>query len=75
VIGRQASCDFFVDDPTVSKHHADLRRAGDDWLLVDAGSRNGTRVNGWRVREVALRDGDVIRLGDAELVFSEPAAS
>jgi hypothetical protein len=71
VIGREASCDLFLDDPTVSKHHADLRRTDEGWLLTDVGSRNGTRVNGWRIEDVVLRDGDVVRMGNVSVLFQE----
>jgi hypothetical protein len=71
VIGREATCDLFLDDPTVSKHHADLRRTDEGWLLTDVGSRNGTRVNGWRIEDVVLRDGDVVRMGNVSVLFQE----
>lgn len=71
VIGREATCDLFLDDPTVSKHHADLRRTDDGWLLTDVGSRNGTRVNGWRIQDAVLRDGDVVRMGNVSVLFQE----
>jgi hypothetical protein len=58
-IGRSGDCDLALPDLTVSWYHAELRRAGDDWLLVDLGSTNGTRANGWRVG-----DGFTVRAGD-----------
>jgi hypothetical protein len=58
-IGRSADCDLALPDMTVSWRHAELRRAGEDWLLVDLGSTNGTRANGWRVG-----DGFTVRAGD-----------
>src|SRR5437763_1170840 len=58
-IGRASDCDLALPDMTVSWRHAELRRAGDNWLLVDLGSTNGTRANGWRVG-----DGFTIRAGD-----------
>ena len=71
VIGREATCDLWLDDPTVSKHHADLRRTDEGWLLTDVGSRNGTRVNGWRIEDAVLRDGDVVRMGNVSVLFQE----
>lgn len=51
---------------TVSRHHAELRREGERWLLRDVGSRNGTRVNGMRVLEpMEVHPGDRVALGDA----------
>ena len=70
LLGRAARADFRIGDPTVSATHAMLRRsAGGEWTISDLGSRNGTRVNGWRVHETALRPGDLISLGLAEFTF------
>jgi hypothetical protein len=63
-IGRSSECDCVVVEPSVSRRHAELRRAGGQWLLRDLGSRNGTRVNGMRVtEEVEVRPGDQVSLG------------
>jgi FHA domain/Domain of unknown function (DUF1707) len=65
-IGRAKDCDCVLPQPTVSRHHAELRRDGGRWLLRDLGSRNGTRVNGMRVLEpTEVHPGDRIALGDA----------
>ncbi len=65
-IGRSPGCDLPLGDPTVSWVHAELRRTDDGWLLVDLGSRNGTRVNGWRVDSgFTVRAGDCVRFGGA----------
>lgn len=66
--------DLVLPDMTVSRNHAGLRRGADDWLLTDAGSTNGTRVNGWRVTEpVPLRAGDEVRFGAITLVVTDHA--
>lgn len=57
-----------LDDPGVSRRHAVLRRAGDDWELVDQGSTNGTRVNAAAVpvtagQAVTVGDGDRVHVG------------
>ena len=62
-IGRADDCDFIVDEPTVSRHHAVLRRTHEGWAVCDASSTNGTRVNGWRVEEAALHAGDELTIG------------
>ena len=65
-IGRSPDCDLPLGDPTVSWVHAELRRTADGWVLVDLGSRNGTRVNGWRVGSgFTVRAGDCVRFGGA----------
>jgi hypothetical protein len=73
-IGRDAACDLVLYDMTVSRRHAGLRREADAWLLSDAGSTNGTRLNGWRVTEpVPLRAGDRVTFGSMTLVVTEHA--
>jgi hypothetical protein len=73
-IGRDAACDLVLSDMTVSRSHAGLRRVADGWLLTDAGSTNGTRLNGWRVTEpVPLRAGDEIMFGALTMVVTERA--
>lgn len=69
-IGREASSDIVVNDPIVSRHHADLVRDGQNWSIIDAGSANGTSVNGSGVRQTALQPGDCIEIGDTELVVT-----
>jgi pSer/pThr/pTyr-binding forkhead associated (FHA) protein len=69
-IGRSADRDFVIDDRTVSRHHATIRREGAYWVLVDLGSKNGTRVNGARVEGRALiKPGDEIGFGAASVRF------
>jgi hypothetical protein len=65
-IGRAPDCDCVIHDPTVSRHHAELRRRAGEWLLVDLGSTNGTRVNGWRLTgSVPVRPSDQVAFGSA----------
>jgi FHA domain-containing protein/uncharacterized protein DUF1707 len=63
-IGRATHSDLVLPDLTVSWQHAELRRSGDAWLLVDLGSTNGTRANGWRVGPgLEVRPGDCVTFG------------
>jgi hypothetical protein len=63
-IGRSPDCDLPLGDITVSWHHAELRRDGPGWVLVDRGSTNGTWVNGWRADSgFAIRAGDRVSFG------------
>jgi hypothetical protein len=71
VIGRLPECAVPLSDPQSSRHHAELRRAADGVTLVDLGSTNGTYVNGVRVHDQELRDGDTIRVGNTTLLFEE----
>jgi len=74
-IGRAAECEIALDDPQVSRQHARLQSRNGVLLLADVGSTNGTRVNGQRIREVALGVGDRIEVGGTELlVAAEPRA-
>ena len=69
VLGRSSGCDVVVDDPNVSRRHAEIRRVGEGYSLVDLGSTNGTEVNGQRVGETSLMNGDVIGVGTTRLTF------
>jgi hypothetical protein len=72
-IGRAASSDLALTDMTVSWRHAELRRAGDDWVLADLGSTNGTRANGWRVGSGTLvRAGDRVTFGQIGFRLCDP---
>jgi pSer/pThr/pTyr-binding forkhead associated (FHA) protein len=65
-IGRAPDSDIVIDHPTVSRHHAELRREDCGWSLTDLWSTNGTRVNGWRITSrCSVRQGDQVSFGDA----------
>jgi hypothetical protein len=73
-IGRAADSDLSLADMTVSWRHAELRRVGDDWVLADLGSTNGTRANGWRVGSGFLvRAGDRVTFGQVGFRLADPA--
>lgn len=66
VVGRSAGADVRLPHPAVSSSHASLRSEGTQWLVVDEGSTNGTKVNGKKIvarRPKALRSGDRIEIG------------
>ncbi len=69
VVGRHPDSDIFLDDITVSRRHAEIRRAGTGFELHDVGSLNGTYVNRERVEEGPLHSGDEIQIGKFKLVF------
>lgn len=69
VIGRHPDSDIFLDDVTVSRKHAEIRRGEDGFGLHDVGSLNGTYVNRERVEEAPLTSGDEIQVGKFKLVF------
>ncbi len=67
--GRQSSCDVQIMDNMASREHFVIRRDGRLYTLVDAESRNGTKVNDQKVTERQLEFGDRIVVGEVELVF------
>jgi hypothetical protein len=76
VVGRGGDCDILINDKTVSRHHARIKRDGERWLLIDE-SKNGTHVNGLPTQSPhALRDGDVIAIATAvKLAFTGSEAT
>jgi pSer/pThr/pTyr-binding forkhead associated (FHA) protein len=73
--GRDASSDIFLDDVTVSRRHAEIRRSGNEFTIVDSDSLNGTFVNRNRVDKAPLSNGDEIQIGKFKLViFTEGQA-
>jgi LysM repeat protein len=69
-IGRSPDNDIVIDETEVSRHHARLTRRGNDWILEDLGSRNGTTVNGRRITgPVVLTPGAQVGLGTG-ILFS-----
>ncbi len=69
LIGRDPNCLVHIDDAFVSARHARVFwQAG--WRIADLASHNGTFLNGGRVSEAPLVDGDVIRVGDARISVS-----
>jgi transcriptional regulator with GAF, ATPase, and Fis domain len=66
-VGRNEKCDFVLDDPTVSQEHVILRIDGDSIRVVDAGSRNGTTVDGVHIHDAYARPDSTIGLGDSAL--------
>lgn len=72
VLGRGDLADVGVSDVSVSRRHAEIRREGDEWVLLDLGSTNGTEVNGRRVNRHRLSAGDRITLGETSFLFRRP---
>lgn len=70
LIGRAKYCDLMLADQSLSREHARIRWARDEYFIRDLETPVGTKVNGVRIQEeVRLCDGDVIRLGDHQLTF------
>jgi hypothetical protein len=69
VIGRSRDCDLVIDDPNISRQHAELRSDGESWRIRDLGSTNGVKVNRRRVDQAVLRSGDRVTLGLTDFDF------
>lgn len=68
-IGRVEGVDLVLDDKGCSRRHCEVVKGPDGWLVRDLGSSNGTSVNGEKITERALKDGDTIRVGGVALTF------
>jgi hypothetical protein len=74
VVGRSRGCDVVVDEPTVSRHHLELRALEGAWLAVDLGSTNGTWLLGRRLARMRVVPGDELQLGDCRVVLVDGGA-
>jgi len=74
-VGREATADVVLDDVSVSRRHAEVRRVGSDYLVVDLGSLNGTYLNGIRIERSIAHEGDQIQVGKFKLLFFGPGVS
>jgi len=72
MIGRQDANDIVIDNLAVSFHHAKVESIGDEFLLIDLHSENGSFVNDQRIKAHWLVDGDIITIGKHTLLFSNP---
>lgn len=70
-IGRHPDSDVWLDDVTVSRHHAEIRRSGEQFTLVDLGSLNGTYVGGQRRETAELVAGVELQVGRFKLLWAE----
>jgi general secretion pathway protein A len=74
VLGRDDSCDISLDSRYVSRFQNLFLETPDGWMLIDLSSTNGCFVNGRRIREHRLRDGDLIAVGHHQMRFTGPGA-
>ena len=68
-VGRDPARDIQLRDPKVSRRHFLVRKDGEQYVLSECRSKNGVHVNGERVSERTLQNGDRITIGDTVLVF------
>jgi pSer/pThr/pTyr-binding forkhead associated (FHA) protein len=72
-VGRDPDDGIFLDDVTVSRHHAEFEVAGESLMVRDLGSTNGTYVNGTRTETFDLQSGDEVIIGRFHLVVARGA--
>jgi hypothetical protein len=70
VLGRSRDADVQIEDPNVSRRHAEIVQEGSAYWLVDLGSTNGTEVNGRRVQRAQLDEGSRFTIGETTVTFS-----
>jgi hypothetical protein len=70
-VGRSPDCEIFLDDVTVSRHHAVLVEREGQFFIEDQGSLNGTFVNRRRIDNQELENGDELQIGKYRLTFVE----
>ncbi len=68
-IGTNPDNDLVLDVGKVSRYHAEIRQVDQLWILRDLGSKNGTLVNGQKIEEAVLNDGDRLEVGTSQLTF------
>lgn len=72
MLGRGEDCDIIIAEAVVSRHHTKIVRLGPKYFLYDLKSTNGTLVNGQRVEQHVLEDGDEIQIGVTVFLFEQP---
>ncbi len=75
IVGRDATCDLAIDSRSVSRRHLSCSIRHGRVTVKDLGSQNGIKVNGKRVKEAELADGDEVRIGDVALTLKMSASA
>ena len=74
-IGRHSDNDLSLDDPHISRHHAQLRAINQHFVIFDVGSTGGIYINGRKIVQSTLQTGDVIRMGMTNLIYIQDTTS
>ena len=72
VIGRLPECQVVLNDPNVSRRHAQITKENGQISILDLGSTNGIKVNGRQLRDAVLVDGDEVQIGASRLFIEAP---
>ncbi|MBI3017981.1 MAG: FHA domain-containing protein [Deltaproteobacteria bacterium] len=73
ILGRKESADIALDDPKLSRHHAQIYTDGKFYYIKDLNSTNGTKVNGEIIKEKRIHPKDIIEIGDCRFEFNFPS--
>ena len=71
VIGRTEDNQIVLPFTNVSRHHAAVFKSGEDFVIEDKGSTNGSYVNGVKIARCALRPNDLIQIGESRIYYTE----
>jgi pSer/pThr/pTyr-binding forkhead associated (FHA) protein len=71
LIGRKTDCNIVLNEKQISKRHARILKDATHYAIEDLESRNGTFINGKRIKRMLLREGDRIKLTETVLVYHE----
>lgn len=74
-IGRHSNNDLILNEPHVSRHHAQLRAINNRYVIFDVGSTGGMLINGKRITQATLQSGDVVKIGLINLIYVQDTTS
>lgn len=74
-IGRHSDNDLIINEPHISRHHAQLRAINNRYIIFDVGSTGGMLINGKSTSQAALHPGDVIRIGLVNLIYVQESTA
>src|SRR5262249_25956718 len=69
IIGRSRTCDIIIQSAKISRQHASITRAGDDFFMEDLGSANGVWKDGEKITRSKIEPGDVYTISEESLTF------
>ena len=74
-IGRLEDNAFQISEPSISSHHCEVVQRGNDFVVKDLNSTNGTFINGEKISEITLKPGQILRLGQVEMRLESGAGT